>query len=104
MKAIQSAGTLIGARRIQCAVSSLRRFLALSICLIGKRAVFLGFLFVFFLMGHLSGSVQTEQDTLRAKSIVAESFELLSPEGKTRASLSGSPEGGARLSFFDETG
>ena len=58
----------------------------------------------FFSMGRLVGAFQKEQEILRAKAIVAESFEIRGEDKKLKASLGKRPDGGAYLSFFDGTG
>ncbi len=57
-----------------------------------------------FSMGHLAGAVQKEQEFLRAKTIVAEGYELQGPDGKLYATLAKGSAGEARLSFFDASG
>ena len=61
-------------------------------------------LVLFFYMGHLAGAVQKEQEILRAKSIVAEGYELQGSDGKKYASLSVVNGSEPRLSFFDKDG
>ena len=55
--------------------------------------LFVLFLTLFFSMGHLAGAVQKEQEILRAKSVIAERYELQGPDGKKYATLGKEPGG-----------
>jgi hypothetical protein len=71
----------------------------------GKRWFVVGLLLcLLFSMGHWAGAFQKEQEILRAKAVSAERFEVRGDDKKLRASLSRSADGGADLSFYDESG
>jgi hypothetical protein len=62
------------------------------------------FLALFFSLGRFAGAVQNEQEILRAKSIIAEAYELQGADGKKYASLAKEATGEVRLKFFDQAG
>ena len=69
-----------------------------------KWPLFVFFLLLFFSVGHFAGAVQKEDEILRARSIVAEGYELQGPDGTKFATLAKESDGAARLTFFDPKG
>ena len=55
-----------------------------------------------FSMGHFAGAVQKEEEILKAKRILAESFELRDQDDELSASLSRSARGETLLTFYDK--
>jgi hypothetical protein len=55
-------------------------------------------------VGHLASAVQREEDVLRARTVVAEKYELRGRNGKPSAMLYQNAPGQARLVFLDDAG
>jgi hypothetical protein len=69
-----------------------------------RRLPYLLVLAIFFSLGHLAGAVQKEQQFLKTKVVIAERYELRTPDGKLAASLGTGAQKQTLLSFFDQQG